>query len=287
MRFCVDLLQQLRKKDPQYDINGHRNTWILKPGGKSRGRGIRCFRSYEKMMLHMRKCYARQWVVQKYIENPLLIHRKKFDIRQWVLVTDWNPLTIWIYQECYIRFSPKDYDPRKISDRYMHLTNNAIVSKCDAFHESEIEGNMWSCDEFADHLSSLQGGRDVFQEVIWPQITKYVTCSLESVQDMVESRKNSFEFLGYDFMVDDNLKVWLIEVNSSPSMDHSTKVTERLVKLVLNDLPKVILDYPRAKKKSKCDTGGFVLCHKAKMQVEKPQNANLISLALEGKKITK
>jgi hypothetical protein len=47
-------------------------------------------------------------------------------------------------------------------------------------------------------------------------------------------------------------------------------VTERLVKLVLNDVPKVILDYPKAKKKSKCDTGGFVLCHKNKILVEKP-----------------
>ena len=39
---------------------------------------------------------------------------------------------------------------------------------------------------------------------------------------MVEIRKSSFEFLGYDFMVDEDLKVWLIEVNSSPSMDLST-----------------------------------------------------------------
>jgi len=39
------------------------------------------------------------------------------------------------------------------------------------------------------------------------------------VQDMVNNRKNSFEFIGYDFMVDENLRVWLIEVNSSPSMD--------------------------------------------------------------------
>lgn len=90
--------------------------------------------------------------MQKYIENPMLILRKKFDIRQWVLVTDWNPLTIWIYRECYVRFSPIDYDIKKISNRYMHLTNNAIVSKSDQFAESEIEGNMWSCDELTDHL---------------------------------------------------------------------------------------------------------------------------------------
>lgn len=112
-----------------------------------------------------------------------------------------------------------------------------------------------------------------------------MVCSLESVQDMVEARKNSFEFLGYDFMVDENLKVWLIEINSSPSMDHSTHVTERLVKLVLNDLPKVILDYPKARRKKDCDTGGFILLHKNKMQVERPQNANLINLELMGKKI--
>jgi D-alanine-D-alanine ligase-like ATP-grasp enzyme len=36
---------------------------------------------------------------------------------------------------------------------------------------------------------------------------------------MVDNRKNSFEVFGYDLMVDADLKVWLIEVNSSPSMD--------------------------------------------------------------------
>lgn len=126
--------------------------WILKPGGKSRGRGIKCFRSYDKIMQHIKTTKGRSFVVQKYIENPLILCKKKFDIRQWVLVTDWNPLTVWIYQECYIRFSPVDYDITKLNDKYMHLTNNAIVSKCDQFFESEIEGNMWGCDEFSEHL---------------------------------------------------------------------------------------------------------------------------------------
>ena len=62
-------------------------------------------------------------------------------------------------------------------------------------------------------------------------------------------------------MVDQDLRVWLIEVNSSPSMDMGTPVTERLVDMVLTDLPKVIIDYPNARNKRDCDTGGFKLIH--------------------------
>jgi len=43
-------------------------------------------------------------------------------------------------------------------------------------------------------------------------------------------------------MCDLDLNVWLIEVNMSPSMEYSTPVTEKLVKEVLTDIPRVVID---------------------------------------------
>lgn len=97
-------------------MNGKNNMWLVKPGSMSRGRGIKVLNNYDQIIHHIKHSKGRMYVVQKYIENPLIIQRKKFDIRQWVLVTDWNPLTIWIYNECYIRFAHIDYDPKDINN---------------------------------------------------------------------------------------------------------------------------------------------------------------------------
>lgn len=67
------------------------------------------------------------------------------------------------------------------------------------------------------------------------------------MQDNFEMKKGvPFEMFGYDVMVDDDFNCWLIEVNSSPAMDYSTDVTERLVKMVLEDTVKVVIDHAQA-----------------------------------------
>ena len=79
----------------------------------------------------------------------------------------------------------------------------------------------------------------------------------------VGTRKNSFEHFGYDFLIDDEYNPWLIEINSSPSMEYSTvlnivvfikkkkkkEITERLVKLWLankTDIIKLLVSWLRS-----------------------------------------
>ncbi len=102
--------------------------WIVKPGDLSRGREIHLCSSMEQVMNFVEN-WGYNVVAQKYMERPLLCYGKKFDMRQWVLVTSMNPLKIWLFQEPYIRFAPIKYDLNKIHNNFIHLTNHAITKK--------------------------------------------------------------------------------------------------------------------------------------------------------------
>ena len=111
----------------------------------------------------------------------MIMKRRKFDIRQWVLVTDWNPLTIWVYNEPYIRFPAADFDFNKIGNRYAHLSNNSVAkyaAKITITHP--IEGNMWDLEQFQSYLNDTYGF-DVWDDKILDSIKTIVINSLESV----------------------------------------------------------------------------------------------------------
>lgn len=178
------------------------------------------------------------------------------------LVTDINPLTIWMYKDCYLRFCTQTFTLDS-TQQSVHLCNYSIQKnyKNELGRDNELpEENMWSSEEFVDKYLAKQGLAHLWHELIYPGMKKAIVSAMMSSQDIVESRKNSFELYGADFMLSEDLKPWLIEINCSPTMAKSTEVTKILCDVVLEDVCRVILDR-RVNKQA--DTGRFELIYRA------------------------
>ena len=234
------LLKKLSENLPQYKMNGYHNIWIMKPSNLSRGREIHCINNLSKITKNLNET-NNNIVLQKYIENPLIIHKKKFDIRQWVLITSIHPLTIWKWEEPYLRFSAENYDIENINNIYSHLTNNSIAKHSENYNkENLIKEDMWDVNQFKNYLF------DVYKKDLWNEINEKIKnaiiCSFDCARHEIGYRENSHELYGYDFMIDEEFNVYLIEINSSPAMDYSTSITERLVKEMLGNIIQIVVD---------------------------------------------
>jgi tubulin polyglutamylase TTLL9 len=220
-------------------------TWIMKPIGKSQGKGIFLFNQLSQISDwkkdHTWKAdgpHAEAYVVQRYILRPFLVGGKKFDMRLYCLVTSYSPLTVWVHRAGFARFSNTRYsdDPDDLTNSYMHLTNYSI-QKTDVNYDAD-QGIKWHVRDLRLHIASKFDEHVV--DKLFADTQDLIVRSLLAVQQAIIADKHSFELYGFDVLFDQDFHPWLLEVNASPSITKSGDEDHQLKFDVLNDMLDVV-----------------------------------------------
>ncbi len=185
-------------------------------------------------------------LVSRYIADPLCIDGHKCDIRLYVAVTSFDPLLIYLYEEGLVRLATVKYE--KNSDNLwnpcMHLCNYSI----NKYHSDYIKatascedvGHKWTFSALLRHLKN-QGcdTADVMANIEDVIIKSIFACSQSIVSGcrmFVPNNNNCFELYGFDILIDDTLKPWLLEINLSPSLGIDTPLDTKVKASLLADL---------------------------------------------------
>lgn len=201
------------------------SLWICKPINGTDAKGIKIVdgQTHVPNRLGIRNSY----IASNYIDNPHLINGYKYDFRVFALVTSFNPLKVYIYQDGLVCFCSEAYSTSGlcIKNRTSHFTNNSVN-----WHNRDKVSLNWNFKQYRDECEKL----GINFDDIWKQIKDVVVKTLLTAEGHVTSalnehpsaRKACFEMLGFDIMLDDQMKAWVLEVNDWPQNYMEDEVTQ-------------------------------------------------------------
>ena len=194
-------------------------------------------------------------VAQKYIANPFLMDDLKFDMRMYVLLYGVNPLRIFLFKDGLVRMATEEYvkpTEENIDNLFMHLTNYAINKKNDNFVQNVADDSDGDIHDDGTHKRSITSliytlkcmgkpykklKQDIDDLLIKTLIVAqpnlshlYKSCQPDDLENQM-----CFQILGFDVLIDENCKPWLIEVNQSPSFKADSGLDRRIKEKLVSD----------------------------------------------------
>ena len=178
-------------------------------------------------------------IIQKYLDNPLLYQKRKFDIRCFVLVD--SNLNVFFCREGHLKSSSKLYDLNS-KDKFIHITNHSLQKKCSKFAQHEY-GNEMSYDDFKKVMKEDNIPLENFDKMI-EEMKYLIKISFKAVGNKLLKTNPvlCFEIFGYDFILDNDFKPWILEINNNPGLGISSPVILKLVPRMLDDAFRLTID---------------------------------------------
>lgn len=210
------------------------SKWILKPRASSKGQNIEVRDSSEQSYPPY------PYLVQRYLDRPFLILGRKFDIRFYFLVTGVSPMRIYSHRHGLGLFCTVPYDKDAgVSEQRMHITNWEVNKGSTAFVrpqgiEERPEDSKWSLPFFFKYMQDNGYDAEKLKKSMEYACVKAVIAGMDKVRDThiknIKDRHISFELLGIDMLLDENLNTTVVEVNVSPGMVGTDSALDKYMK---------------------------------------------------------
>ena len=212
--------EEIFKRFKNYKLDEN-DLWLIKPKTGSLGEGIYIFQNLTNT--------PDVYLISKYISHPHLINKLKYDFRIYVLITGLVPLKMYLYKEGMVRFATEEYtlDKDHLTELYRHLTNVYINKKNKkdykkAQNADTDEGSKWSLQVYENYCKNnnidYKYIRKQMGDIAIKSVLSVLEQFLERIIDNETQDRNHFKLFGFDYLVDENLKVHLLEINDRPSM---------------------------------------------------------------------
>lgn len=179
-------------------------VWILKPSMLNNGQDIKIFTKLSDLERHLLSAQrvGGEHVLQQYITEPHLIGKSKhkYSIRMFVVLT--NYAGCYLYPHGYFNVAIKPFNVHDFSDLGVHITNEHLY-------------------ENANNVIQIPTERFGYFNLFYEQIKFIVSAVLVGLKtehplSFQEINRRKLAIFGFDFIVDHDQRLWLIEANHGP-----------------------------------------------------------------------
>ena len=184
----------------------------------------------------------REWVIQKYIQNPLLLNKRKFHLRVYVLAV--GNLKVYVYENILALFSLKEYRDDNFSKDYFssHITNTCVqFGNNEKFEEAECIKEFWNLSFDSESEEKNKFIKNKIFNDIKNCVAEIFNC-LGCEKIVFQPLENSFELYGFDFLIDSNMNCFFLEANAFPDFKQTGTNLNNLIKTLFYQTISIAID---------------------------------------------